>query len=44
MVVFYVVMRKLVVKVCVCYDWGVMYVMLKGDDYEYFVDILVIDV
>lgn len=44
MVVFYVVMRKLVVKVCVCYDWWVMYLIIKGDDCEYFVDILVLDV
>lgn len=38
----YAVSRKLVESARIRHDWGAMYVTLKGDDKEYYVDIKVI--
>lgn len=37
----YAVSRKLVESARIRHDWGVMYLALKGDDREYYVDIKV---
>lgn len=38
----YAVSRKLVESARIRHDWGAMYVTLKGDDKEYYVDTKVI--
>jgi hypothetical protein len=40
----YAVSKKLVEHARIRHDWGAMYIALKGDDKEYFVDIKVISV
>ena len=41
MAVPYAVSRKLVENARIRHDWAAMYIALKGDDKEYFVDIKV---
>lgn len=40
----YAVSKKLVEHARIRHDWGAMYIALKGDDKEYYVDIKVISV
>ena len=40
----YAVSKKLVEHARIRHDWGAMYIALKGDEKEYFVDIKVISV